>query len=92
MEKTGKVAYIAKKLNDTRAWDIKGMLQTALKELSEEVSPVKSPNKAVLILLDDKEDSYGFGWYTTNIGPSEILALTELVSSRCKDTLKGEKW
>ena len=80
------VTSIAKHSQDGRKWSLKDMLEDALEETDN-----KMTKKALLIYLDDTDDSFSVGFSQCGMTTMEILMLCELAKDRVKMLLYNDE-
>ncbi|TXH71302.1 MAG: hypothetical protein E6Q83_03610 [Thiothrix sp.] len=64
------------------------MLRQAIDDIEKGVDDYY-PNKAVLLLLDDKNDKYRPGFYNAGMKASEMTALTKIMSDKFSLAVSG---
>ena len=81
-----KITYLGDHKEDNSLITPSQMIENALN--SDELKAGKY-NKAILILLDNKDDSYNMGFYASNMHVSEMLALAMTAAGEFQDRLRG---
>lgn len=83
------VEYMADHANDNSLITPKGMLRAALEDL--EAPDAKSFNRAVLILLDDRDGDYDYHFFLSNIRFSGCIALLTAMTHKLARELNGDE-
>ncbi|WP_298613455.1 hypothetical protein [uncultured Thiothrix sp.] len=85
---TANVISMAKHTNSAKHTSVVEMLKQAIDDIEKGVDGYH-PNKAVLLLLDDKDGGYVDGFYNAGMRTSEMVGLTKIMSDRFSLSMAG---
>lgn len=81
----GGVVSLAERRGDGRLWTVTDMLQEAVNDLPK----LSNYNKAILLLLDDRNGNYNTKFYQAGMVKSQIVALLEVCKAWFVMALNG---
>lgn len=82
------VISMAKHTGNAKHTSVVEMLRQAIDDIEKGVDGYY-PNKAVLLLLDDKDGMYSEGFYNAGMYTSELVGLTKIMSDRFSLAVSG---
>lgn len=82
------VISMAKHSNNAKHTSVIEMLRQAIDDLEKGVDGYH-PNKAVLLLLDDKDGMYSEGFYNAGMRTSELAGFTKIMSDKFSFAVSG---
>lgn len=81
----GGVVSLVERRDDGRLWTVSDMLQKAVNDLPN----LSNYNKAILLLLDDRNGNYSTKFYQAGMVKSQIVALLEVCKTWFVMALNG---